>query len=55
MNFESFLEEENLDWYRMMPSERFEESMKLWEVFLIYGGSIDPESDTQSPFHPFEE
>ena len=55
MDFESFLEEEVLDWYRMTPAERFEESLKLWEVFTLYGGISDPEPDTQSPFHPFEE
>jgi len=47
------IEEETLEWYRMSPSERFEESQKLWDTFLILGGSYDPEPDTQSPFHIF--
>ncbi len=45
---------EVLDWYRMSPQERFDESQKLWEVFLAFGGSYDPEPDSQSPFF-FEE
>ncbi|MCP4664997.1 MAG: hypothetical protein GY849_01420 [Deltaproteobacteria bacterium] len=40
-----------LDWYRMSPEERFAESQKLWEVFLLFGGSYDPEPDSQSPFY----
>ncbi|MBW2217710.1 MAG: hypothetical protein JRF34_11050 [Deltaproteobacteria bacterium] len=47
------IEDETLEWYRMSPTERFEESQKLWEIFTILGGSYDPEPDTQSPFHIF--
>ena len=47
------IEDEILEWYRMSPTERFEESQKLWEIFTILGGSYDPEPDTQSPFHIF--
>jgi len=43
--------EEMLDWFRLSPGERFIESMKLWEVFILLGGSYEPEPDTQSPFH----
>ncbi len=36
---ESSMEEaEVLDWYKMSPAERFVESQKLWEVFLLFGG-----------------
>ncbi|HDZ62771.1 MAG TPA: hypothetical protein ENH40_06475 [Nitrospirae bacterium] len=45
------IEEEVLDWYRMSPVERFIESQKLWEVFVLFGGDYDPEPDTQSPFY----
>ena len=48
------IEAEVLDWYRMSPAERFIESQKLWEVFVLLGGDYDPEPDTQSPFHIFE-
>lgn len=50
----SVVEEEVLDWYRMSPAERFAESQKLWEIFVLFGGNYDPEPDTQSPFYIFE-
>ncbi len=46
-------EEEVLDWYKMSAAERFVESQKLWEVFILFGGDYDPEFDTQSPFNIF--
>ncbi len=39
------------DWYARSPAERFVESQKLWEIFLLFGGDLEPEPDTQSPFH----
>lgn len=48
------IEEEVLAWYAMSPADRFVESLKLWEVFILFGGQYDPEPDTQSPFHIFE-
>jgi hypothetical protein len=42
-------------WYGMTPQERWEESSKLWEVYLALGGSLDPEPDSQSPFFDAEE
>ncbi len=48
------MDDEILEWYSMSPAERFEESQKLWEVFVLYGGQCDPEPDTQSPFHIFK-
>ena len=48
------VEGEVLEWYSLSPVERFEESLKLWEVFVLLGGHYDPEPDTQSPFHIFE-
>jgi hypothetical protein len=47
-------EDEVLEWYSLSPVERFEESLKLWEVFALFGGDYDPEPDSQSPFHIFE-
>jgi len=38
------------EWYRLTPLQRWLESEKLWETFLMLGGSLDPEPDTQSPF-----
>ncbi len=39
------------EWYRMTPAERWAETDTLWTVYLELGGSLDPEPDTQSPFH----
>ena len=50
----SLVEEEVLDWYKMSPAERFAESQKLWDVFILLRGDYDPEPDSQSPFHIFE-
>ena len=47
-------EAEVLDWHKMSPAERFVESQKLWEVFVLFGGDYAPEPDTQSPFHIFK-
>ena len=46
--------DEVLEWYKLTPAERFAESQKLWEVFILFGGSYDPGPDTQSPFSVFE-
>jgi hypothetical protein len=41
------------EWYRLSPMERWSESMKLWEIYLAIGGSLDPDPDSQSPFDAF--
>ena len=46
---------ERLDWYHLTPQERWRESMKLWDTYLMLGGSLDPEPDSQSPFYVREE
>lgn len=38
------------EWYRLTPAERWAESEKLWAAYLMLGGSLDPEPDTESPF-----
>ena len=47
--------EEQAEWYRMTPLERWRESSKLWQTYLTLGGNLDPEPDTQSPFFDAEE
>lgn len=42
---------EVMEWYAMTPEERFLASMKLWETYILLGGSLEPEPDTQSPFY----
>ena len=39
-----------LDWYSLSPSQRWEQSGRLWETYLALGGNLEPEPDTQSPF-----
>lgn len=46
--------DEVLEWYRLTPAERFTESQKLWETFILLGGSYDEGADTQSPFDIFK-
>lgn len=47
--------EEWAEWYRLTPQERWAENAKMWETFLLLGGSLDPEPDTQSPFFDAQE
>ncbi len=47
---EELVGEEWASWYRLSPQERWKEAEKLWELYLALGGSLDPQSDTQSPF-----
>jgi len=39
------------EWYRLTPVQRWGQTQKLWQHYLEMGGSLDPEPDTQSPFH----
>jgi hypothetical protein len=48
---EGCVDPEVLDWYRLSPQERWAESMRLWNTFRLLGGQLEPESDSQSPFH----
>ncbi len=50
MNNFNLDEEQWRQWYRMSPAERWRVSEELWEFYLSCGGSLDPESDSQSPF-----
>jgi hypothetical protein len=47
---EELVGEEWAEWYRLSPIQRWQESEKLWQIYLALGGSLDPEPDTQSPF-----
>lgn len=50
VSMEELAGEEWAEWYRMTPSQRWIETGKLWSTYLLLGGSLDPEPDTQSPF-----
>ena len=43
--------EELLEWYRMSPRHRWAESLRLWDTFILLGGQLEPEPDSQSPFY----
>jgi len=45
-----FFNEEQYNWARLSPQERYIESCKLWINYLAFGGSLDPQPDSQSPF-----
>lgn len=47
---EDLVGEEWAEWYRLSPADRWLESEKLWQAYVMLGGSLDPEPDTQSPF-----
>lgn len=48
---EDLCEPEWVEWYRLTPGERWMASARLWADYLSLGGTLDPEPDTQSPFH----
>jgi hypothetical protein len=48
--FSEYLTEEE-EWVRLTPEQRYIESSKLWSLYLSFGGSLDPEPDSQSPFN----
>ncbi len=47
----NYFVDEAEEWLRLTPAERFLESGKLWALYLVLGGSLDPEPDPQSPFY----
>ena len=51
IDFSVFLNEEQAEWAKLTPLERYIESCKLWSTYLALGGSLDPEPDSQSPFN----
>ena len=53
MKFSWIVEDEWLEWYRLTPAERWDESGRLWQFYISSGGSLETESDSQSPFDTF--
>jgi hypothetical protein len=51
---EDLVGDEWAEWYRLKPAQRWQESRRLWRVYLALGGSLDPEPDSQSPFFDAE-
>ena len=50
LSAEELVGEEWAEWYLLTPIERWQQSSILWQTYLTLGGSLEPESDTQSPF-----
>ena len=50
-SFVELVGEEWAEWYRLTPAQRWRETLRLWRSYLMLGGSLDPEPDSQSPFH----
>ena len=46
----SWLNDEQREWARLTPEQRYMESCQLWSTYLAFGGSLDPEPDSQSHF-----
>jgi hypothetical protein len=47
---EQLVGEEWAEWYRLTPVQRWHESEKLWQTYLAFGGSLEPDSDDQDSF-----
>jgi hypothetical protein len=50
LSMDELVGEEWAEWYRLTPAQRWRETEKLFHSYLMLGGSLDPEPDTQSPF-----
>ena len=46
--------DEDREWLQMKPDERLLETTKLWAIYKLMGGNLDPEPDPQSPFYIFQ-
>ncbi len=47
---QSILNEEQQEWFQLSPGDRYLESCKLWTTYKKFGGRLEPEPDSQSPF-----
>lgn len=52
---EDLWEGEWVAWFHLTPTQRWRETEKLWQIFLLLGGNLDSEPDTQSPFYDPQE
>ncbi len=43
------IDDDDLEWYRMTPQQGWAESLRLWDTFILLGGSLEAEPDSQSP------
>ena len=54
MSAESGFFDEDREWLQLEPAERLLETTKLWAIYRLMGGNLDPEPDPQSPFYIFQ-
>jgi len=45
-------EPEWLEWYRLTPQERWRESMRLFNLYRAFGGSLDSDEEIVEPDPP---
>jgi hypothetical protein len=45
------LPDEWKEWIALTPSERFDESQKIFAQYLAMGGTLDPDPDPSCPFY----
>ncbi len=50
MSLKKDVNEEQEEWVKLTPQQRYLESCKLWSTYIALGGCLDPEPDSQSPF-----
>jgi hypothetical protein len=47
---ESLYPPDFLEWIALTPGERIARSGEMWDIYIAYGGTFEPDIDTQSPF-----
>jgi hypothetical protein len=50
LSMDELVGDEWAEWYGLTPAQRWRETANLLHSYLMLGGSLDPEPDTQSPF-----
>jgi len=50
LRIDDIVEPEWVEWYHLTPTERWAASERMWPTYLDFGGTLDPEPDSQSPF-----
>jgi hypothetical protein len=54
VNPETIYPPDVLEWMALSPQERAARAGELWDIYLTYGGSLEPDIDPQSPFFDSE-
>ena len=43
-----------VEWMELTLAERLVRTAQIWDIYIAYGGSFDPDPDPQSPFFDSE-